>query len=110
MRSPVSASLMTVPTGMRSTMSSAPRAVLVRAAAVLAAIGAMDARVAIVDQRVDVAVGHGPDAAAASAVAAVGSAARHVFFAPKRRRAVAAVAADDLDERFVEEFHLGFSR
>ena len=80
-------------------------AVLVRAAPVLAALGAMDARVAIVDQRVDVAIGDCVDAAAAAAVAAVGTAARDVFLAPERRDAVAAVAGDDFDQRFVEEFH-----
>ena len=80
-------------------------AVLVGAAAVLAALGAMDARIAVVDQRVDVAVGDRVDAAAAAAVAAVGSAARNVFLAAERGDAVAAVAGDDLDRRFVEEFH-----
>ncbi len=72
-------------------------AVLVGAAPVFAALRAMDAREAVVDQRVDVAVGDRVDAAAAAAVAAVGAAARHVFLAPERRRAVAAVAGDDLD-------------
>ncbi len=71
--------------------------VLIGAAAVLAALGAMDAREAVVDQRVDVAVGDRIDAAAAAAVAAVGAAARHIFLAAKRDRAVAAVAGDDLD-------------
>ena len=73
-------------------------AVLVGAAAVLAALRAMDARVAVVDQRVDVAIGDREDAAAAAAVAAVGAAARHVFLAPERRGAVAAVAGDDFDQ------------
>ena len=80
--------------------------VLVGAAAVLAALRAMDARIAIVDQRVDVAIGDGVDAAAASAVAAVGPAARDVLLAAERCDAVAAVAGDDLDRRFVEEFHV----
>ena len=80
-------------------------AVLVGAAAVLAALRAVDARVAVVDQRVDVAVGHRTDAAAAAAVAAVGAAARHVLLAAERRGAVAAVAGEDLDGRFVDELH-----
>ncbi len=79
--------------------------VLIRAAAVLAALGAMDARVAVIDQRIDVAVGQRIDAAAAPAVAAVGPAARNVLLAAERDRAVAAVAGDHLDQRFVEEFH-----
>ena len=57
--------------------------VLVGTAAVLAALRAMDARVAVVDQGVDVAVGNRIDAAAASAVAAVRTAARYVLLAPE---------------------------
>ena len=105
MNSPLSASVITVPTGTRSTMSSAPRPYWSRAAAVLAALRAVDAREAVVDQRVDVAVGDGVDAAAAAAVAAVGAAARHVLLAAERRDAVAAVAGDHLDGRFVDELH-----
>jgi hypothetical protein len=84
-------------------------AVLIRAAAILAALGAMNARIAIVDQRVDVAIRDRVDAAAAAAVAAVGSSARDVLFPAERRDAVAAIAADDFDDRFVEKFH-GASR
>src|SRR5207247_2526828 len=79
--------------------------VAIRARAAPAVIGAVDAGEAVVDQRVDVAVGARPDAAAAPAVAAVGAAARHVFLAAKRRRAIAALAGVDLDLRFVDEFH-----
>ena len=80
-------------------------AVLIGAAAVLAAPRAVNARVAVIDQRVDVAVGDEQDAAAPAAVTAVGSAARDEFFAAERGRAVAAVAGDDLDARFVDELH-----
>ena len=80
-------------------------AVLVRAAALLAVLGAVDAREAIVDQRVDVAVGNRPDAAAAPAVAARGPATRHEFLAPERGAAVPALAGVDFDFRFVDEFH-----
>jgi hypothetical protein len=79
---------------------------LIRARPVLAALRAMDARIAVVDQRVDVAVCDRVDAAAVAAVAAIRSAARHVFLAAERGDAVAAVAGDDLYLRFVEEFHL----
>ena len=101
----VSESLTTVPTGTRSTMSARRLAVAVRAAAVLAVPRAMDARVAIVDQRVDVAVGDRVDAAAAAAVAAVGPAARDELLAPEARAAVPAVAGVDFDHGFVDEFH-----
>jgi hypothetical protein len=45
------------------------------------------ARVAVVDQRVDVAVGHRPDAAAAAAVAAVGAAEGNELLAPEAHAA-----------------------
>ena len=80
-------------------------AVLVRAAAVFAVLGAVQARVTEVDQRVDVAIGHGKDAAAASAVAAVRAALGNEFFAAKARHAIAAFAGDDFDGGFVYEFH-----
>jgi hypothetical protein len=81
------------------------RAVLVRAAAVFAVLGAVQARIAVVDQRVDVAVCHGVDGAAASAVAAVRAASGNEFFAAKARHAIAAFAGDDFDGGFVYEFH-----
>ena len=56
-------------------------------------------------KRVDIAIGDQMDAAPATAVAAVGPAARNVFLAAKGRGAVAAVAGQYLDRRFVDEFH-----
>ena len=81
-------------------------AVAVAAVAVFAALGAVDAGKAIVDQGVDVAVGHGVDAAAAPAIAAVRSASGDVFFASEAGGAIAAVAGFDLDFCFVNEFHV----
>ncbi len=69
--------------------------------------GAEDARIAVVDQGIEVAVGDSDHAAAVSAVAAAGAAARDVFFAPERGRAVSALAGDDFDTGFVKEFHGG---
>jgi len=66
---------------------------------------AVDAGEAVIDQRVDVAVGARSDAATAAAVAAVGAAAWHVFLAPEMRRAVAALAGVHFDFRFIDEFH-----
>src|SRR5262249_4959466 len=80
-------------------------AVAVAAAAVLAALGAEDARVAVVDERVDVGVGHTPDAAATAAVAAVRTALGDILLAAEGGGAVAAFAGDDFDAGFVEEFH-----
>src|SRR5690606_31660216 len=81
------------------------RPVLVGPAPALAVAGLVLALVAEVDQRVDVAVGGGPDAAAAAAVAAVGAALGDELLATERRDPVAAVAGDDLDVRFVDELH-----
>src|SRR5206468_12094996 len=55
--------------------------VLIGAAAPLAVFRAVNARVTVIDQRVDVAVGDGKDAATAAAVAAVGPTAGYIFFA-----------------------------
>src|SRR5439155_8249742 len=85
-------------------------AVLVAPAPVFARLRAEDARVAIVDERVEVRIGHHVDAPAAATVAAVGAAARHELLAPERRRAVAALAGDHLDARFVEELHAARAR
>ena len=82
-------------------------AVAVRTAAVLAALRAKDPRVAKIDQRVEIAVGNRIDAAAATAVAAIRSALRNEFLAAERGDAVAAVAGNNLDLGFVEEFHFG---
>ena len=60
---------------------------------------------AVVDQRVDVAIGYGINTAAAAAVAAVRAAFRDEFFAAKARGAIAALAGDDFDGCFVYEFH-----
>jgi hypothetical protein len=68
-------------------------------------LGAVDASKAVVDQRVDVAVGVRPYAAATPAVAAVRSAVADVFLAAERGGAVAALAGVDLDLRLVNEFH-----
>ena len=67
-------------------------AVLVAVAAVLAVLGAVLPREAEVDQRVDVAVRDGPDAAAAPAVAAARAAARDELLPAERGNAVAALA------------------
>ena len=83
----------------------AAAAVLVRAASAITVFGTVDARVAVVDQRIEIAVGHRPHAAAAPAVAAARSAPRHVLLAPERGGAVAAFAGVHLDFRLVDEFH-----
>src|SRR5690606_10320778 len=80
-------------------------AIHLAALTVLAPLGSKDALVAKISEGVDALVGLQPDAAAIAAIAAVGTAARHVFLAAEAHRAVAAVAGNDLDHRFVYEFH-----
>ena len=80
-------------------------AVLVRAAPVLAAPGAVDARIAVIDERVDVAVGHCVNAAAVATVAAVRAAAGHELLPPEMGDPVPALAGVDFDPGFVDEFH-----
>src|SRR4030095_7490807 len=54
-------------------------AVLIRAAAILAMLGAVQPRISVIDQRIDVAIGHRIDAPAMPAVAPLRSAARNIF-------------------------------
>jgi hypothetical protein len=86
------------------------RAVLVGAAAGFAVARLVAAGVAVVDQRVQVAVGHREDAAAAAAVTAVGAAERDELLASKAHAARTAVAGGDVDGGFVDEFHGGPSQ
>ena len=79
--------------------------VAVGAAAVLAALAEELAGIAVIDQRIDVAVGDDVDAATLAAVAAVRAAHRDVFFAAEGGDAVTAVAGFDVDFGFVDEFH-----
>ena len=67
----------------------------------------MNARVAVVDQGVDIAVSNGVNATAASAVAAVGTAKGHELLAPEAGDTVAAFAGVNLYGGFVDEFHDG---
>jgi hypothetical protein len=80
-------------------------AVAVRGHAAYAVFGAVDAREAVVDQGVHVAVGARPHAAAAPAVAAVRPTEADVLLAAEGRGAVPAAASVHLDLRFVDEFH-----
>ena len=65
----------------------------------------MNARVAVVDQGVDVAVSNGVNAAAASTIAAVRATKGHELLAPKAGDTVAAFARVNLYGGFVDEFH-----
>ena len=75
----------------------------------LAMPGLVPARIAIVDEGVQVAVADGEDAAAAAAVTAVGSPEGDELLAAEAHAAVAAIAGDDVDRGFVDEFHDGVS-
>ncbi len=81
----------------------AAHAVLLLAGAVRARTGLAVRMVAEREQRRDVAVGLQPDVAAPAAVAAVGTATRHVRLPPERDAAGAAVAAFHVALRHVDE-------
>ena len=61
--------------------------------------------VAVIYQRVEAVLANGDNVAAATAVAAVGTAEGDIFLAPERGAAIAAVAAFYVNFRFIEEFH-----
>src|SRR5437867_969 len=82
-----------------------PPAVLIGASAVLAVPRAVNARVAVVDQGVDVAVRYREDTASSPTITTVRAAARNEFLTSEADRAVPAVASDHLDTCFVDEFH-----
>ena len=71
----------------------------------LAAFGKMFARVAVVDQGVDVAIGDGKYCAASAAITTIGSTFRNEFFTAKAMRAISAFAGNDFNGGFVDEFH-----
>jgi hypothetical protein len=56
------------------------------------------ARVAVIDQGVEVGVSDGKDMPAASAIAPVGSAELLVLLVPKRHAAIAAIASGNVDK------------
>ena len=85
----------------------AGRAKHVRAHAVFTTARFVAARVAVVDQGVQVGIGHAIDVATAPAVTAVGAAEFFVFFVPKRCGAVAAVPGNNFYGGFIDEFHGG---
>src|SRR5690606_24093233 len=80
-------------------------AVLIFATTLLTIARSMQASVAIVDQRVHVAVGHGHYAATPSAIAPVGTALGYELFAAEAGHAVAALAGDHFDRSFINELH-----
>jgi hypothetical protein len=106
MTSPVSMSVISVPTGMRSVMSSPPRRSS-RSPAVFAVPRHVLLGVAEVDQRVDVAVGLANTLPPRPPSPPSGPP-KGKFLAPKRSASVAAVAGDRFDTGFVNELHVGF--
>ena len=71
----------------------------------LTVAGLETAGVAVVDQRVQVQITHGMDAAATPAIATVGPAERNEFLAPEAHAACSAMTCGDVDERFVNKLH-----
>ena len=65
----------------------------------------MLARIAIVNQGVDIAIGNGEHCTASTAITTVGSTLRDEFFSAKTVRAIAAFAGNHFNGGFVDEFH-----
>ena len=61
----------------------------------------------VINQRIEIVDGLGPDIAALAAIAAVGSAILNVFFAVKRYATGAAGTGFDIDFGLIEKFHIG---
>ena len=76
------------------------------AAALFAVFGAKNPCEPVINERIDVFVGHHINAAAASAIAAVGPAFGDIFFTPHRCRAASAITGVDFNTSFVDKFHL----
>ena len=83
----------------------AGRAELVGATALLAVARFVAAGIAVVDQGVDVAIGHDIDVTASPAIAAVGAAEGDEFLATEADATAAAVAGGHIDGGFINEFH-----
>jgi hypothetical protein len=67
----------------------------------------MATRKAVIDERVQVAIGLDEDVPASSAVAAVGSAERDELLAAEADAAAATVSGNNVDVSLVNEFHDG---
>ena len=65
----------------------------------------MFACVAVVDQRIDVAISDCKNATTSTAIAAVWPTLGDEFLTAKTMRAIAALAGNDFDGGFVDEFH-----
>ena len=61
--------------------------------------------IAVVDQGVEIVHRHGPDIAAAAAIAAIGAAKFDELLTPEGDATIAAIAGANVDLGFVEEFH-----
>jgi hypothetical protein len=72
---------------------------------VLAALGFMPTRVTVINQGVEVGVGHGKHVTTSASVATIGAAKLFVFFMPERDAAVPAIARGDVNVGFVNKFH-----
>jgi len=80
-------------------------AVFLLAHAVLAALGAELALVAEINQGIEVFICGEPHAAAITAIAAIGAAERDELLAPKPHATIAAIACNDRDFGFIDQFH-----
>ncbi len=77
----------------------------VRAHTVLTTFGFMAARIAVIDQGIQIGVGYGIHVATTPTITAIGAAKLFVFFVPKGHTAIPAIASGYIDIGFIDEFH-----
>src|SRR5450830_167491 len=80
-------------------------AIAIGAAAVLAIARLVQLGIAIVDQGVDITVGHRPDGAALATIAAIGATEWTEFFTAKTGYTIATITGNDFDFCFVDKLH-----
>ena len=71
----------------------------------LPALGFMATGKAEINQGVQAGIGHGKYMSATPPIASIGAAELLVFFMPERNAACAAIASDDVNIGFINEFH-----
>jgi hypothetical protein len=79
--------------------------ILIRASPILAVSRNKLSREPEIDQGIDIAVGQSKHRTAATSITTIGPAKGNIFFASERHNAVAAIAGDNFNARFVDELH-----
>ena len=71
----------------------------------LTALGLVASGVAVIDQRVQIGVGHGEHMPTSPPIATVGATEFLVFFVPERHAAIATITCGNVNKGFIDELH-----